>query len=330
MFNGKKILITGGTGSWGNELTRQILEKNPKEIRILSRGEFAQVTMQRKFNDPRIKFVIGNIRDYNAMKTACKQIDYIFHLAALKHVPICEEQPLEAIKTNIEGTENLINAAIDNKVKKVIDVSTDKAVNPVNLYGMTKAIGEKLIIHANKITNDTKFMCIRAGNVLGSNGSIVPYFIDMIKRYNKVPITDKRMTRFFITLNDAIALLFKAAEKSIGGETFVEKMPSYRLYDLAQALIDVYGNKDTKIVEIGIRPGEKINEVLVSKYEIENTYKYDESYYLILPFLYIDSLAEYYEKCNLEKVSFSEYNSGDRLGDIDTLKKLLRQGGFID
>ncbi|MFX0104818.1 MAG: polysaccharide biosynthesis protein [Candidatus Hodarchaeota archaeon] len=330
MFRDKKILITGGTGSWGNELAKQLLEKDPEQVRIFSRGEFAQVTMERNFNDERLKFIIGNVRDYSSLKDACKEIDYIFHLAALKHVPICEEQPLEAIKTNIQGTENLIKAAIANQVKKVIDVSTDKAVDPINLYGMTKAVGERLIIHANKITDDTKFICIRAGNVLGTQGSVVPYFIKLIKEFNKILITDKRMTRFFMTLPDAISLLFKATEKSIGGETFVEQMPSFKILDLAKALIDVYGNNDTKIIETGIRPGEKIDEVLVSRYEAVNSYVYDESYYLILPVLYIDGLAEHYEYCKLEKASFFEYSSNSQLSDIGKLKELLKRGGFID
>lgn len=330
MFNRKKILITGGTGSWGNELAAQLLQMDPEEIRILSRGEFAQVTMKRKFNDDRLNFVIGNIRDYDAVKYACKDIDYVFHLAALKHVPICEEQPLEAVKTNIVGTENLVRAAISNKVKKVIDVSTDKAVVPLNLYGMTKAVGERLIIHANKLTKDTKFMCIRAGNVLGSNGSVLEFFINQIKRFNRVTITDMNMTRFFITLHDAIELLFTAAEKSIGGETFVEKMQSFKLIDLVDVLIEIFGNKDTEIQEIGIRPGEKIDEVLVSKYEVMNTYKYNDRYYLILPILYIEGLAEYYKMNHLEKVTFDEYSSKTQLSDKTTLKRLLREGGFID
>jgi FlaA1/EpsC-like NDP-sugar epimerase len=330
MFKDKKILVTGGTGSWGNELTTQLLEKDPEQIIIFSRGEFAQVTMKRKFNDDRLKFIIGNVRDYPSLEHACRDIDYVFHLAALKHVPICEEQPLEAIKTNIQGTENLIKAAIANQVKKVIDVSTDKAVDPINLYGMTKAVGERLIIHANKKADDTKFICIRAGNVLGTQGSVVPFFIKLIKEHNKILITDNRMTRFFMTLSDAISLLFKATEKSIGGETFVEQMPSFKLTDLVKALVEVYGNNDTKIIETGIRPGEKIDEVLVSRYEVVNSYVYDGSYYLILPVLYIDGLEEHYEYCNLEKVSFSEYSSRTQLSDIETLKLLLKRGGFID
>ena len=179
MFKDKTILIDGGSGSWGNELTTQLLEKEPKKIIIFSRGELAQVNMERKFRNNIIEYVIGDIRDADAVDRLFQRgIDYVFHLAALKHVPVCENQPQEAIKTNINGTINLINAAIKYKVKKFIDVSTDKAVAPTNLYGMTKSVGEKLTIQANNLTNDTDFVCIRGGNVLGSNGSVVPFFID--------------------------------------------------------------------------------------------------------------------------------------------------------
>jgi len=330
MYEGKVILITGGTGSWGNELTEQLLKKNPKEIRILSRGELAQVKMERKFNDKRLRFFIGDIRDMEAVKYATKDVDYIFHLAALKHVPVCEEQPQEAIKTNIVGTATLINAAIANGVEKVVDVSTDKAVDPINLYGMTKAVGEKLIIQANKLMGNTKFMCIRAGNVLGSNGSVVPYFIDQIKTFNKVMITDANMTRYFLTLPEAIQLLFKAAESSIGGETFVMKMPSCKITDMATVLIEAYGNADTKMEFSGSRPGEKLDEVLVSRYESDHSYSYDENYFLILPTLNIDGLNAYYEQGKkLQKVSFKEYTSRDTLLDEEQIRTMLIKGGFM-
>jgi len=329
MFKNKIILITGGTGSWGNELTEQVLKKSPKEIRIFSRGEFAQVTMERKFNNPKLKFIIGDIRDFDAISRACRGVDYVFHLAALKHVPVCEEQPQESIKTNIVGTTNLINAAIDNNVKKVIDVSTDKAVDPINLYGMTKAVGEKLIIQANKLSDNTKFVCIRAGNVLGTNGSVIPYFIDQIKRFNKISLTDKRMTRYFLTLKEAIKLLFNAADKSIGGETFVLKMPSCRIVDIAEVLIKYYGNKNTKITEIGIRPGEKIDEVLISRYEVSNAYIYDKNHYVILPTLHIKSLNKYYHNLKLKKVDFIEYNSSTDLMSEKQVENMLLKGEFV-
>ena len=330
MYRDKVILITGGTGSWGNELSRQLLEKEPKEIRILSRGELAQVTMERKFNDKRLHCLIGDIRDSDAVQYAAKGVDYIFHLAALKHVPVCEEQPQEAIKTNIVGTVNLINAAIENEVGKVIDVSTDKAVDPLNLYGMTKAVGERLIIQANKLMGDTRFVCIRAGNVLGSNGSVVPLFISQIKKFNTIRITNTEMTRYFFTLSQAIQLLFKAAEKSFGGETFVMKMPSCKIIELAKVLIEVYGNENTKVEIIGQRPGEKIDEVLLSRYESGNAYYYDKNYFLILPSLKVEGLIEHYGNYrDMKKVNFKEYTSRDELMNCNQIKAMLKKGGFI-
>lgn len=329
MFKNKTILITGGTGSWGNELVSQLLARNPKEIRILSRGEFQQVTMQRKFKSKKLNFIIGDIRDRDAVDSACRGADYVFHLAALKHVPVCEEQPQEAIKTNIAGTTNLINAAISNRVKKVIDVSTDKAVDPLNLYGMTKAVAEKLVIQANKISDHTKFVCIRGGNVLGTNGSVVPFFIDQIQKNNSVHVTDSRMTRFFLTLHEAISLLFKASEEGIGGETFVMHMPACRISDIAAVLVSHYGDKNTKTLETGSRPGEKIDEVLVSRYEAVNTYKYDANYYLILPTLYIADLKEHYDNLKLKKVSFSEYSSSLEVMSKEQVHSMLSRGGFL-
>lgn len=330
MYEEKIVLITGGTGSWGNELTRQLIMRNPAEIRIFSRGELAQVNMKRKFNHERLKFIIGDVRDEEAVDKACQNVDYIFHLAALKHVNICEEQPYEAIKTNIDGTANVIAAAVKNKVKKVIDVSTDKAVSPLNLYGMTKAVGERLIIQANKLTPDTRFVCIRAGNVLGSNGSVVPLFIEQIRKFNKITITDTEMTRFFLTLPEAIQLLFKAAEVSFGGETFVVKMPSCRIVELAQILIEIFGGEMTGTVITGLRPGEKINEVLLSYYETGNSYYYDDNYFLILPMLDIQGLKEHYGNIPLRKVDFSEYSSRDNLMGREQIIEVLKKGGFIE
>jgi FlaA1/EpsC-like NDP-sugar epimerase len=332
LFTGKKVFISGGSGSWGNELTKQILEQDPKEIIIYSRGELAQVNMERKFQDKRIKFVIGDVRDYETLRRSMKDVDCAFMLSALKHVPVCENQPQEAIKTNIDGTTNLIHAAIENAVKQVIDVSTDKACLPINLYGMTKAIGEKLIIQANNLNSDTKFSCVRGGNVLGSNGSVVPYFIDQIKKYNKVTITDSRMTRYFLTLSEAIHLLFKATAHSVGSETFVMNMPSFYISDLAKVLIEHYGDNNTKIEEIGIREGEKLHEMLVSEHESPNTYKFDDDYYSILPSIkieHMESILNYYKYKNIEKVDFKEFTSQDNLKDRDVLKEFLKKGGFL-
>jgi len=316
-FKNKTILITGGTGSWGQELTTQLLEFNPKEIRIYSRGELAQVNMKRIFNNPKLKFIIGDVRDYEAIHWACKNVNYVFHLAALKHVPVCEEQPNEAIKTNIVGTQNIIKSAIYNGVDEVIDVSSDKACSPINLYGMTKAVGEKLITNASTFSK-TKFMVIRGGNALGSNGSVIPLFISQIKQNNKITVTDKRMTRFFITLPKAIQLLF-IATGGINGGLFVMKMPACRIMDLAEVLIKHYGNKNTKIEEIGIRPGEKLHEVLVSKDEVMHTYKYKDKYHLIYP----------QKSLSHNKVNFEEYGSNQDFLDREQIKDLLNRGGFL-
>lgn len=324
MFKNKTILITGGSGSWGNELTNQLLEKEPKQIIIFSRGELAQVNMERKFNNNKIKFIIGDVRDFNAINNACKGVDYIFHLAALKHVPVCENHPQEAIKTNIDGTTNLINAAINNKIKKFIDVSTDKAVSPTNLYGMTKSVGEKLTVQANNLTDFVDFVCVRGGNVLGSNGSVVPFFIEQIKKYNKVTITDSSMTRFFLTLQEAISLLFQATENSIGGETYVMNMPSFYIKDLAKVLIDYYGDDKTIIEEIGTREGEKIHEVLISNQESKNTYKLNNDYFVILPEIKTNRNYLYDNK-----IQFKEFSSNDIIKDYDYLYDLLMKGGFL-
>lgn len=328
MFKDKTILIDGGSGSWGNELTSQLLAKEPKKIIIFSRGELAQVVMQRKFNNSIVEFVIGDIRDYDAVDRLFQRgIDIVFHLAALKHVPVCENQPQEAIKTNINGTINLINASIKYNVQKFVDVSTDKAVAPTNLYGMTKSVGEKLTIQANNLTKNTEFVCVRGGNVLGSNGSVVPFFIDQIKKNNRITITDSTMTRFFLTLPEAISLLFQAVENSVGGETYVMNMPSFYIKDLAEVLILHYGDKYTKIDEIGIREGEKIDEVLISEHESALSYKFNKDYYVILPTVAIDK--DYSHLYSSPKVTFNTFSSADNLHDNEFLMDLLSKGGFL-
>jgi len=326
IFNNSKILITGGTGSWGQTLTRILLEKyNPTEIIIFSRGEFQQVLMQRKFQNPKIKYIIGDVRDYEAVKFATVGVDYIFHMAALKHVPICEDHPQEAIKTNITGTTNIVNASIFNGVKKVIDVSTDKAVEPINLYGMTKSVGEKIIIQANDLSKITKFVCIRGGNVMGSNGSVIPYFIDQIKKGGPITITDFRMTRFFLTLEEAIELLFNAAEDSIGGETFVMNMPSCNITKISEVLMEEYGQVEVK--EIGGRPGEKLDEILISKNESPLAYCYDDTYFVILPTKYNQELHKKY--MNLKKFPHEEFSSNTFKMSKNEVRSMLKKGKFI-
>ena len=319
IFKDKIVLITGGTGSWGQELTSQLLEKNPKEIRIFSRGEINQVAMERKFKNPKLSFIIGDIRDYEALYTALKGVDLVFHLAAPKHVPICEKYADEAIKSNILGVQNLIKASIKQRIIKVIDVSTDKAVLPHNLYGMTKAIGERLILLADTYSEHTRFAVIRGGNALGSNGSAIPHFINQIKSQNLIELTNERMTRYFLTLPEAIGLLFKAVESKITGGIFVMKMPGFYMKDIIEVLIGHLGNSKTKIKIIGAKPGEKINECLVSFHEAPNTYIYNGKYYLI-----------HSTKLSFPKVNFTDYCSNSEISDKDAVKDLLTRGGFIN
>ena len=325
------VLITGGTGSWGNELVSQLLRDHEvKEIRVYSRGEHKQVEMRRKFQDKRLRYFIGDVRDKNRLLLASKNVDYVFHLAALKHVPVCEENPWEAVLTNIIGTQNVIEAAIENKVKKVIDVSTDKAVDPFNLYGVSKACGEKLIIAANTVSDNTKFVCIRGGNVLGTNGSVIPLFKEQIAKANVVTITDERMTRFLMRVEEAVGLVLHATNNSVGGEVFVMKMPACKITELAKVMIDELGNKETKMTTIGVRPGEKIYEVLVSKYESSRAYDLGD-YYMILPQIAIPITEKYYEGENLKPIPWEEFNSNNtKILALSEIKLLLEKDGWFD
>ena len=326
MFNKSKIFVSGATGSWGQTLVTLLLDRyDVEQIICFSRGELQQVLMKRKFNNPKLKFVIGDVRDAEAVKFATRDVDYIFHFAALKHVPVCEENVQETIKTNINGTTNIVNAAIENCVKKVIDVSSDKAVEPINLYGMTKSVGEKIIIQANDLSDHTKFVCIRGGNVMGSSGSVIPLFIDQIKAGGPITITDNDMTRFFITLEEAIELVFKASIDSIGGETFVINMPACYIKDLAEVLMDEYGTVDVK--ETGIRPGEKLDEMLISNHESKLSYCYDTNYFLTLPVGFNQALAVRYQDC--EVFPHTEFSSKTKIMNKKEIKDMLAKGKFI-
>ena len=329
MFTNKRILITGGTGSWGNELVTQILKLHaPKEIIIYSRGEIKQVEMRRTFNNhPKLKFVIGDVRSYTRLNEAMKGVHYVFHLAALKHVPVCETNPWEAVLTNIYGTENVIRAAIENNVIKVIDISSDKAVDPLNVYGVTKSCGEKLTIAANLETTMTMFVCIRGGNVIGTNGSAIPLFREQILRSNELTLTDKRMTRYLFSLRHAIGLIFRATEISVGGEIFVMKMPAAKMIDVAQVMIDELGNHHTKIKNIGIRPGEKIHEVLVSRYEADRVIEHG-NYFIILPYYKNEKLLEKYKKAKFIKLEEYTSENANRL-DKENIKDLLKEENWL-
>ena len=320
MYENKKILISGGTGSWGKELTKQLLEfHNPKQIIIYSRGEFAQVSMERKFNNKKLVFLIGDVRDYKRLNECMNNVDFVFHLAALKHVPICEEHILESIKTNIIGVQNIVDCAINNNVKMVIDLSTDKACNPLNVYGICKLLGEKIIIDANK-NKKTKFACIRSGNVVGTNGSVIPYFIEKAKNKETMPITDINMTRFLIPLEDAIKLVLEISNKAQGGEIFALKMSSAKIIDIANVLWEFYNPKDTiKKNIIGIREGEKLNETLVSEQEMFRAVE-TETHYIIYPYRKL-------KKTPL--INLKEYTSNINILNEKEIMPLLKRGGCI-
>lgn len=279
IFKNKTVLITGGTGSFGKHFCRSLLTKcAPKAIRIYSRDELKQHEMRQEIDDARLRYFIGDVRDENRLRRAMEGADYVVHAAALKQVPACEYNPFEAVKTNIHGAQNVINAAIDSDVKKVIALSTDKAVNPVNLYGATKLCADKLFIQGNAYAGerDTRFSCVRYGNVIASRGSVIPLFLKQREK-GVLTITDKRMTRFWITLDQAVNLIFKAFNYMQGGEIFIPKIPSMRIIDLAKAICP-----KCQIKTIGIRPGEKLHEALTGEDEARNTIEY-KGIYVVLP-----------------------------------------------
>lgn len=279
LLDHKTILITGGTGSFGKCFTKYALTHyDPKKIIIYSRDEFKQFIMENEFKEykDRLRFFIGDVRDKERLKRAFEGVDYVIHAAALKQVPACEYNPNEAIKTNIHGAQNVIDAALDSSVKKVVALSTDKAVNPVNLYGGTKLVSDKLFIAANAYcgTKDLNFSIVRYGNVAGSRGSIIPLFQKLIDEgASELPITDYRMTRFWISLTQGVELVIKALEEAKGGETFISRIPSFKITDLAEAMAP-----GMKTVEVGIRPGEKLHEVMITPEDSMTTYEYDKNF----------------------------------------------------
>lgn len=285
MLNNKTILITGGTGSFGKKFLQMIFDRyEPKKVIIYSRDEFKQSVMQTEYKDKvdmkRVRFFIGDVRDKDRLYRAFEGVDYVIHAAAMKQVPTCEYNPMEAIKTNIHGAQNVIDAALDKGVKKVVALSTDKAVNPINLYGGTKLVSDKLFIAANAYSGEkgTVFSVVRYGNVAGSRGSVIPIWQNIIDNGGKeLGVTDMRMTRFWITLEQGVELVFKALEESKGGETYISKIPSFHIGDLAKAMLP-----DCVINEIGIREGEKLHEVMVTKDDSRSTYEYDK-HYIIYP-----------------------------------------------
>lgn len=283
MLNNKTILVTGGTGSFGKCFTKYVLEHyNPKKIIIYSRDEFKQFIMANEFKEHsgKLRFFIGDVRDKERLVRAFENVDYVIHAAAMKQVPACEYNPNEAIKTNIHGAQNVIDAALDSHVKKVVALSTDKAVNPVNLYGGTKLVSDKLFIAANAYAGDKdiSFSIVRYGNVAGSRGSVIPFFHNIIKNGgSRLPITDYRMSRFWISLTEGVELVIKALEEAKGGETFISKIPSFKITDLAEAMLP-----GCEKPEVGIREGEKLHEIMVTVEDSMTTYEYDK-HFIVYP-----------------------------------------------
>lgn len=277
-INGKVILVTGGTGSFGKKFVRKVLEYDVKKVIVFSRDELKQYEMAQEYKDPRIRFFIGDVRDKDRLYRSFDGVDVVVHAAALKHVGACEYNPFEAIKTNIYGAQNVIEAAIDRGVKRVIALSTDKAAAPVNLYGATKLASDKLFVAANSYVGEkeTRFAVVRYGNVVGSRGSVVPFFKKM-RHTGKLPITDERMTRFWITLDQGVQFVLDNLQRMRGGEIFVPKIPSMRVVDLAEAIAP-----ECEIEIVGIRPGEKLHEAMITEDDARRTLEFD-TYYVIQP-----------------------------------------------
>ena len=327
-MNGKVILITGGTGSFGQAYTKLLLKRNFKKIIVYSRDELKQFEMSKKFDSPKVRFLLGDVRDGDRLELATKQVDIIIHAAALKQVPAAEYNPMECIKTNIYGAENVIKASIKNNIKKVIALSTDKAANPLNLYGATKLCSDKLFISANYLSgkSNTKFGVVRYGNVIGSRGSVLPYFKSLInKNIKSLPITDERMTRFWITLDHGVEFVLNSLDIMIGGELFVPKSPSIKITDLVKAL-----DKNGKYHIIGIRPGEKLHETLCPQENAKDTIEFKD-YYLIRPTTDFTKgttnnyrLNKRKEKGKFVKSNFVyNSNTNPHFLDIKKLKKLI-------
>jgi len=335
MLNNKTILITGGTGSFGKKFIEMIFANyEPKKVIIYSRDEYKQGLVKQKFSKEltkeqfsKLRFFIGDVRDKDRLYRAFYGVNIVIHAAALKQVPVCEYNPFEAIKTNIHGAQNIIDAALDRGVEKVVALSTDKAVNPINLYGGTKLVSDKLFISANAYSGErgSIFSVVRYGNVAGSRGSVIPFFKSIIESgKNELPITDYRMTRFWITLEEGVKLVFKALEESKGGETYISKIPSFKITDLAEAMLP-----GCKKVNIGIREGEKLHEVMVTKDDSYLTYEYDKHYIIYPHFDWWEFDAERIGPGQKVEEGF-EYNSGTNkewLG-VSELKKALNELGF--
>ena len=335
MFKGKKILITGGTGSLGKALAKRLLELDADIVRIFSRNENSQITMQSEMKDDRLRYFIGDIRDLPRLIKAMEDVDIVFHAAALKHVPIIEYNPFEAIKTNVLGSQNVIDACLHENVETVVCVGTDKAVSPLNTYGATKLLMEKLFVSANNYLNrekyKTRFTAARYGNVLGSSGSVIPKFIEQIKANKQVTITDPKMTRFSITMNEALDLILNAITSAKGSEIFVPKLRAYNIVDVKNALTELIS--DTGEKNTGIRIGEKLHETLINEDEIRYAWEFENMYMIASPLytLFNDKhIKESYQ--GIKKIEGVQKYSADSVEKISVkeLKTIIEDAGLLN
>lgn len=329
MFNNMILLITGGTGSFGNAVLHRFLDSNIAEIRIFSRDEKKQDDMRKKYNNPKIKFYIGDVRDVDSVRTAMRGADYVFHAAALKQVPSCEFYPLQAVKTNILGTENVLEAAVSLGIKRVICLSTDKAVYPINAMGISKAMMEKVAVAKSRESETTTICVIRYGNVMASRGSVIPLFVDQIREGKALTITDPEMTRFMMTLDDAVDLVLYAFEHGKSGDIFVQKAPAATITTLTQALTELLGAPNHEVRVIGTRHGEKLFEVLLSREEMVAAQ--DLGVYFRIPpdlrDLNYDKFTDQGETQISDAVDYNSHNT-DQL-DVDGMKALLMKLRFM-
>jgi UDP-N-acetylglucosamine 4,6-dehydratase/5-epimerase len=330
MFNNKALLITGGTGSFGNAVLRRFLDLDLREIRIFSRDEKKQDDMRRKYNDDRIKFYIGDVRDYDSIMNAIRGVDYIFHSAALKQVPSCEFHPVEAVKTNILGTENVLTAAINANVKRVICLSTDKAVYPINAMGISKAMMEKVVVAKSRQGGNSTVICgTRYGNVMASRGSVIPLFLELIHENKELTLTDPNMTRFMMTLDDAVDLVLFAFSNGKPGDMFVQKAPAATVGIMTQALCELMGKPNYPTRVIGTRHGEKRYESLLSREEMASA-KDMGDYYRISPDLRDLNYAKYVDSGEENITNSDEYSSDNTVRlDVEGMKSLLNKLRFI-
>lgn len=330
-FKGKTLLITGGTGSFGNAVLKGFLSKDISEIRIFSRDEKKQDDLRKKYNSPKLKFYIGDVRDYRSIETAVRGVDYIFHAAALKQVPSCEFHPMEAVKTNVLGTENVLEAAIHSGVKKVVCLSTDKAVYPINAMGISKAMMEKVMVAKSRNLNSKNIVIsgTRYGNVMASRGSVIPLFVEQIKAGKPISITDPSMTRFMMTLEDAVDLVIYAFENGQNGDIFVQKAPAATVEVLAKALTELLDVPNHPINVIGTRHGEKLYETLLSREEMVSSEDRGD-YYRIAPDLRDLNYGKFVEQGEVKISKSEDYNSHNtyRL-NVEEMKKLLLKLDFI-